>query len=290
MTIRGYLSGSAIAWAGWLLSPVDFKGYWHVTRMAGRVASATDYRVIRIGQRSCFKISLRDPYWARLVSSSYDYEPEIAWAFRNFRKSRESLAFIDCGANFGYWSLLAREIYPKADVISVEANPDTFEKLEENLAINKSPAIAINAAVYDKAGEIVMIETHDDNHAGSHIGVAGESPIATTTIDDLVKKHCRHAQTVIVKLDVEGVEMEAMRGATDVIAARDVAFLYEDHGSDPHSVTTGCVIEELGLRVYFVDRDGFRPVASAKEASALKTNPKYGYNFVALSPRSTMIT
>ncbi|KQT15204.1 MAG: hypothetical protein ACOY3N_09935 [Bradyrhizobium sp.] len=46
-----------------------------------------------------------DAYWSRLLNRSYDYEEEINALPHCGRDERYE--FVDCCANFGYWSVLA---------------------------------------------------------------------------------------------------------------------------------------------------------------------------------------
>jgi predicted methyltransferase len=62
--------------------------------------------------------------------------------------------FVDLGANIGYYSLLAsRLVSEKGRVYAIEGSPSIFERLTENVALNKMTNItAIHAIVSDKQG------------------------------------------------------------------------------------------------------------------------------------------
>src|SRR5207253_4151635 len=63
------------------------------------------------------------------------YEPDVRAALRHFLKPGS--VFLDCGANIGYFSVLAGGLVgPTGRVISVEANPVTLQRLQRNLAVN----------------------------------------------------------------------------------------------------------------------------------------------------------
>src|SRR5205823_8966527 len=59
-------------------------------------------------------------------------------------------AFIDVGANVGYYSLLASKLVgTSGSVVAIEASPATFKILQSNLALNQVRNVrAMNVAVY----------------------------------------------------------------------------------------------------------------------------------------------
>jgi hypothetical protein len=86
---------------------------------------------------------------------------------------------------------------------------------------------------------------------------------------------------IVLKLDVEGVEEAALRGAGEMLS-RDALLIYEEQGSDQVHANTRFVSETLGMSVFLYSGHGFeeaaRPVA---QVAAMKRNPRRGYNVVA---------
>ena len=106
----------------------------------------------------------------------------------------------------------------------------------------------------------------------------------TITIDDLAESMVSGDELLIVKLDVEGMEIEALKGASRSLS-RAAVVMYEDHGSDSESRVTRFVLEELGLKIFFWNSGrGFVAVEDLKAACDLKTRSNKGYNFFAVSP------
>ena len=82
------------------------------------------------------------------------YEPDVRAALQYFLKLGNT--FIDCGANIGYFSVLANNLVGKAGkVISIEANPVTFSLLEANLKANNF-GVPIHCALTNEAGEVEL--------------------------------------------------------------------------------------------------------------------------------------
>ena len=101
---------------------------WELGRIAGPDASAV---VAVDGVR--LRVYLSDGYWVHLLFFAGRYEPEIEAALR--RVLRPGMPFIDCGANIGYWSLLAA-VRHQARVIAIEPARSSFERLSENVKLN----------------------------------------------------------------------------------------------------------------------------------------------------------
>jgi FkbM family methyltransferase len=270
----------AIAFAGEALRPLKFKGYWHIARVIGKTVPESQECVVSLTDKSKFRFSLRDAYWSRLVSKGYSYEPEIAHVIRMLDRKSQIL-FLDCGANFGYWSVLVSEEIPAATVIAVEASPRTFQHLVLNKELNGNRFTAINKALFSKSEKIVRFAVQG-HHASASIESDGVE-VQTVTIDDLVSSYAAPYDAVVIKLDVEGVEQEAIAGGLKTITSgRECVLIFEDHGKDKHSEVTEYVLATGLLSVFFIDEGG-RPsrISTAAEASAIKTKSKRGYNFVA---------
>lgn len=282
----------AIGATGWMLSPIKHRLHWRVCNLLARFARGRGYDcVIRIGEDSVMRVFLDDPYWSRLIASDYEYEPDLARMLRAFADIEFDA--IDCGANFGYWSiLLSGPEFGRRRVLAVEASPTTYAILRANCELNANRFECIHHAVSDRSGQQLVVDVQHGHsgaqmleHANATSALAGT--VTTITLDDLAD---RVGARVVLKLDVEGKEIEALRGAARLLE-RDVLLYYEDHGRDPESRVTRFVLDELGLLVFFVDERGATsPINSAREASALKRRTSTGYNFFACRRASAFLS
>lgn len=260
---------------------VGYRGARRVARYLGRIFGNTEVTV-EVAPGKAMHLPLRDGYWIRLLSGGYQYEPEVRSVLD--RMITSDTYFIDCGANIGYWSVLystrARAL------VAIEANPFVHQRLIKNLALNNSPAIAIQAAVWRTDQERLVLRVHEDRHAASSIGRAADQPgggwaevtVESVTLEAIVERHCPSATApIVVKLDIEGAEVPALDGATAILEERNVVIVYEDHGSDPtHAVTRKLL--ELGLNI---TDPATGDSLSLADISSRKTEPWRGYNFLA---------
>ena len=271
--------------AGLLTSPIGHRMFWHFcrlmsTRFRGRSA------IIRIGQESHIEISLEDPYWLRLVARTYSYEPEIAYLLRRFRDL--PFTFVDCGANLGYWSILASEpAYASHPTVAIEASARTCQALEENCRLNGGRFRVIHAAVAAKSGTVAWFNTGNDQASASLYDVTGpvrlREQVTTLALDDL-----GITGIALIKLDVEGAEVEAFRGAWKLLEG-DTLLCYEDHGADPTCAPTRLALDH-GLSVFWSTPNGrIREIHDVETVRAIKTRRSYGYNFFACRPGSPFV-
>lgn len=123
---------------------------------------------------------------------------------------------VDCGAAWGDTSILfAQEAGPGGRVLAYEFAPSNLELFERNLALNPHVADRVELvrhAVSDADG--VEIRYSDDG-TSTRVG-EGDSVATTLTIDELVRSRSLDSVDYL-KMDIEGAESAALRGAADTI-------------------------------------------------------------------------
>ncbi|MHA6298283.1 FkbM family methyltransferase [Devosia sp. CAU 1758] len=230
-----------------------------------------------------FAFPAGDRYWLYYLLTNTPYEPELLHLLDHLAEMPS--LFLDCGANMGYWSVVMSATVP---TVSIEASSESFGWLQQNRTGNSNRFQVIHAAITDGSTQFVSF-SKTGHSAGRHISDSGETErIPTVTVDQLVAQTPRNATgPILVKLDVEGVEVEAFRGATATLQGNSL-FLYEDHGKDQDCIPTAYLLGE-GRRVCFVSEAGdVVPIRSIDDARAVKANAYTGYNFVALGDRAEL--
>ena len=150
------------------------------------------------------------------------WEPNLsAWMDENLS---EGEVVLDVGANVGYFSLLAaKKVGPSGRVISFEPAPEFVAAVERNARLNAYTNIDIHpVAASDAQGEIDLYVAH-----GSNLGMTTTEEIAGYT-SKVTVKCVRVADQVdaalwprirLVKVDVEGDELRALRGMEEILRA-----------------------------------------------------------------------
>lgn len=152
-----------------------------------------------------------DPYWARYLWGGESYERDVELILRHLDAIPDKL-LIDCGANIGYWTVRGSETeFGFRKILAVEANPHLIPLLSENLRLNHIAGEIIHAAIAEEEGRIVLLGG-TDQHAVASVGGSG-IPVPTVSLAGLIGRYRTLERTVVVKLDVEGSEISALRGA-----------------------------------------------------------------------------
>lgn len=141
--------------------------------------------------------------------------------------------FVDVGANVGFYTLRAATLVgPTGLVLSIEPMPATRAALEVNVALNKLANVTIIAnAVSDEAATHVSLF-----HPPGRGGLARASDDATagvmaqTTTLDVACRDLSHIR--VLKLDIEGMELRALRSGSATLARTDVVVCERDQDAD----------------------------------------------------------
>jgi len=147
-------------------------------------------------------------YWYLLLP---EYE-EMMFLLR-FLKTGD--VFYDVGANAGAFAVLAAA--QGASVVAFEPVPHTFERLNANTQLNEKlgPITPLNCAVGSACGNLRMSTGFGTGNRVLRPGEDMQSvEVPVLTLDEVVRKH---QSPTFLKIDVEGHELEVLRGAQDVL-------------------------------------------------------------------------
>ena len=152
---------------------------------------------------------------------------------RNFSNAKIE-TIIDIGANIGTFTILAKKIFPKANIICIEPIHENIIQLRKNLDLNKindSSVKIIEAAITEKKSKKVKIYLNK-NHA-SHstekdfIGSTGKSVLVKninfSNLDQYIKGN------TLVKIDIEGQEKYIIKSEYKKLLSLATVILLEFH-------------------------------------------------------------
>jgi FkbM family methyltransferase len=136
------------------------------------------------------------------------------------RYLRSGDGFIDGGANIGMYTLLAASLVGNAGrVDTFEPFPLSAERLRENVALNRLDNVTIHQlAISDAPGTSSFLADVDVSNRMAPVSEAGRETIdvATATLDDVLGQTRSYS---MAKLDLEGAELLALRGAQCLLAS-----------------------------------------------------------------------
>lgn len=168
-----------------------------------------------------------------------------------------AFSYLISGANIGIYTVLGASIVgPSGRVIALEPSNVSFRRLERNVLLNQfAQVILVNAAVCETLGSACLY--HADAGPVSFSLVAKPEAtfemVRTTTIDTLVESS-RLDHVDCIKLDVEGVEAAALRGARSVLARFKPTLIFERTSAgqrrQPIPEDLPSIVRSLGYRIY----------------------------------------
>ncbi len=136
--------------------------------------------------------------------------------------------YIDVGAHIGDSSLLAAAKIKTGQVIACEPTPAVFNDLKTNIKLNNFEAIItpVQKAVSDQIGTtyFTLEAASEVNHLQLVAGEGKSIPVSTTTIDQLIKEY-KLQKVTLLKIDVEGFELEVIRGAQKALREQKIELI-----------------------------------------------------------------
>lgn len=150
------------------------------------------------------------------------YEPEVRTFLQHALRPNDT--FIDCGANVGYFSVMAGALVGLGGtVVAIEANPRTFKLLERNLRANGF-GTPIHCALTSQTGEVELFMPQDwDVYSSLRAeGLATGNPdhsfrVRAQTLDDVISQ-LKLSRVDVVKIDIEGGELDVLRSAPKLLS------------------------------------------------------------------------
>lgn len=148
-------------------------------------------------------------------------EERRAWWFRHYQPRAGDIV-ADIGAGRGEDVLVfSRAVGPTGHVVAIEAHPATAAILQSFVTRNNLPNVEVHKlAATEKTGTRFISDASGDQwQCASILGEAGE-PIPAGRLDDI--ETLREAERIsFLKMNIEGAEVEALRGARAVLQKTD---------------------------------------------------------------------
>ncbi|MBP5982967.1 MAG: FkbM family methyltransferase [Fluviicola sp.] len=171
---------------------------------------------------------------------------------------KKGSVFMDIGANIGLMSTIASKIVgEKGRVYAVEANPKTIEVLRHNCAINQCENIEIlPIALASEKGSAILYENWNVNRGGASLISQGDEHGITVSKERLDDLFSQDSPVHLVKIDVEGFELEVLKGGVAWFKTQQPVFIIEvstqrsnQEGATPESIMS--FVAELGNYSFF---------------------------------------
>lgn len=194
-----------------------------------------------------------------------DWESELSAWLCDRLKPRD--VFVDVGANIGYYALLgSRLVGPRGAVVAVEASPSLFRRLASNVRRNRASNVRlVNVAVSERKGSANVFLAPEENLGATSIfrgrDFTDEGRIRANALTEVLSGE-EVARARVIKIDVEGAEVLAVRGLIPCLAdAREDLELIVEVGGGPRGApsaasSSGEIIASLepwGFHTYYLN-------------------------------------
>ena len=177
---------------------------------------------------------------------------------------------VDVGAYLGSYTLTSSNRVGKSGrVVAIEGDPSNYEMLDNNLKLNKvSNVTAINCMVGSKEMHITHQEFLDNyitykeflEKGGTDKPQFGNTLIHVNSLDDLLIKEHGIREVNWMKIDVEGAELDVLKGAHNILSnSKRIKLLIEIHGVNKLYKPIVEVLDSHNFKIIFEkDIQGYR--------------------------------
>ncbi len=202
-------------------------------------------RQCRHGRMSYFP---HDAYVGRSLDLYGEFSEGEVDLFRQLLRPGDTV--LEAGANIGAHTVfLAQAVGPQGRVLGYEPQRAIFDLLRINLEANALPWADARLAALGSTVGTIRVPPLDysaaDNFGGVSMGGTAGELVAVETIDGLDLPRLK-----LLKIDVEGMETDVLRGATATIW-RTRPYLYVENDREENSSQLIAVIQSLGYRLWW---------------------------------------
>jgi FkbM family methyltransferase len=180
-----------------------------------------------------------------------DLEAFIQVLVRNEYEAIGSLdpdgVIIDCGANVGYTTAWLHRLYPRAHIIAIEPNPDSFRVLQRNVSSFSDSVTLIRGAVWSRPVGLAFERSgfRDGLSWSTRVREPKATEQAQVTGYDIpsLVSGLSEKRIALLKMDVEGAESEIFANATEWVQRCDVIAI-ELHDEECERVFRSAIASE----------------------------------------------
>jgi FkbM family methyltransferase len=271
------LAAVALTLGSKISSNFSHRGYNMCANLLRRTLPARDIDV-RLNSDATFAFPYGDGYWSKLLNRTFAYEDELELLFRH--SADVDYTLLDCGANYGYWSVLvSSKPFGSHKAIAIEPSGQNFPKLANNARLNGNRFEVMKCAIGAARGTARLSGTKHEAFSIAGDQSAGEE-VPVIALDNLIDDgKVAAGGKFLIKLDVEGVEIEAMKGGKRLLEA-DSVILCEEHGNDPQHTVSRYILDQTPLKLIVYDPRSNRleTVTDLSILDRIKVSTHVGYN------------
>lgn len=166
---------------------------------------------------------------------------------KHYPKAKD-VTIVDVGANFGYLSLVWAQTAARfGRVISFEPHSQIVGSLKKSIAANKLEGVMTveNSAVGFQNGSVRINRAYTSANMDTQGGTVDSREVSLNSLDDYFRDH-QIDQCHLIKIDVDGRELDVLRGGEQLIKKLRPLLIVESNGD--HRIIE--FLTTLGYRVF----------------------------------------
>lgn len=206
-------------------------GYRHVSRpLVERMAASVE---VSVAGGYALTVDTSDVF-GRSLATSGTWEPSVTATFRLLLSPGD--VCVDVGAHVGYYTILAsRLVEPGGHVYALEPAPETYVRLLANLRLNGVSNVTALPLAAGAVEARATLKTGPPSHTGvsSILSDAAPRGLDETTVTvrpvACVVRAIDLERIRLIKVDVEGYELEVLKGIEPILEHVRPAIIIEIH-------------------------------------------------------------
>jgi len=195
------------------------------------------------------------------IRSAFDFDASTLQEvyFKGIYQESDSIkpgdTVVDVGGHIGSFTLkVAGEVGPGGLVVTIEPSTENFNLLSRNVETNRLSNVRLyKVAAGSREGGEVDLQLAKRRGENSLYGAAKSEPIGRErvpmrTVDSIVQE--LHLTRVdFMKIDVEGAELEVLKGSSETLLKYGPAIAMETHDFGPSEQEISAFLKERGYSV-----------------------------------------
>lgn len=161
---------------------------------------------------------------------------------KRLRNEKKKILFLDIGSDLGTYAVtIANRFkdYESIKILAFEPAKSSHELLKENIRLNglSEKVEPYNFALFSEDNKELELEFDESAPGVSTLKASGSEKVIARTLDSVIAKDIKNHDAIVLKIDVEGVETEVLRGAERMLGSGMEAYLLVEDFVNPEIVS-----------------------------------------------------
>ncbi|WP_103333469.1 FkbM family methyltransferase [Pseudotabrizicola formosa] len=191
----------------------------------------------------------QDDYVQRVILRTRQfYEARLLATVQSLGLIRPGATVCDIGANIGNAAVFFGKVLGAGRVVAFEPLPQAYGTLRRNLDLNGlTEALAYRCMVGAESGRGDIARFNPRNIGATSFIPMPDGPVPMVALDDLIEAEELQGLSFL-KVDVEGMHLEVLQGAKQVIATHKPAIWVALTDTDSDYAACAALLEPLGYK------------------------------------------